>query len=161
MRDVIAAIVALVSLAWLLAIVASPVLPAPLAAAVYRIGSHICHQRPERSFHLFGAQLAVCARCIGIYTGAVVGAAIGRWVWPQASLAVGARRLLVVGAIPTAVTGAVSGPACGRGPTWSRCCGLPLGIAVGLVVMRTVATLHYGGCAPRRPIASNRPPTPI
>jgi len=71
MRDVIAAIVVFLSLGWVLAIVASPVLPAPLAAAVYLIGSHICHQQADRSFHLFGAQLAVCARCTGIYIGAV------------------------------------------------------------------------------------------
>jgi hypothetical protein len=32
----------------------------------------ICHQRPERSFHLLGTQLPVCARCMGIYVGAAV-----------------------------------------------------------------------------------------
>jgi uncharacterized membrane protein len=162
MRDVIAAIIALVSLAWLLAIVGSPVLPAPLAAAVYLIGSHICHQHPDRSFHLFGAQLAVCARCTGIYAGALVGAAIGRWVWPQAALAVGARGLLIAGALPTAVTWSSEWAGIW---VWSNVdravAGLPLGIAVGLVVMRTVATLHYVGCAPRPPIASNPPSIPI
>ncbi len=45
-----------------------------LASLVYAAGSVICHQRPERSFHLFGAQLAVCARCAGIYAGAAVSA---------------------------------------------------------------------------------------
>jgi uncharacterized membrane protein len=40
--------------------------------AVYSLGSAICHQRPERSFHLFGAQLPVCARCVGIYAGAAL-----------------------------------------------------------------------------------------
>jgi uncharacterized membrane protein len=35
--------------------------------------SLICHQRPERSFYLFGAPIAVCARCLGIYLGAAVG----------------------------------------------------------------------------------------
>jgi uncharacterized membrane protein len=33
----------------------------------------VCHQRPERSFVLWGAPLAVCARCTGIYAGAVLG----------------------------------------------------------------------------------------
>lgn len=41
-----------------------------LSAAGYAAGSFICHQRPERSFHLWGAQLPVCARCTGIYLGA-------------------------------------------------------------------------------------------
>jgi uncharacterized membrane protein len=41
-----------------------------LAAVVYGIGSVLCHQRPERSFHVWSVQLPVCARCTGIYVGA-------------------------------------------------------------------------------------------
>jgi hypothetical protein len=41
---------------------------------VYAIGSAICHQLTERSFHLWRAQMPVCARCTGIYFGAVIGA---------------------------------------------------------------------------------------
>jgi uncharacterized membrane protein len=33
----------------------------------------VCHQRPERSFWIFGAEMAVCSRCLGIYLGAAVG----------------------------------------------------------------------------------------
>jgi uncharacterized membrane protein len=44
------------------------------ALAVYALGSVICHQRPERSFHLWSAQLPVCARCTGVYFGAAIGA---------------------------------------------------------------------------------------
>lgn len=33
----------------------------------------VCHQRPERSFVVFGGTVAVCARCLGIYLGAGVG----------------------------------------------------------------------------------------
>lgn len=33
----------------------------------------VCHQRPERSFWIFGAGMAVCARCLGIYLGAAAG----------------------------------------------------------------------------------------
>lgn len=47
------------------------------AGAVYLFGRVICHQRPERSFHWHGVQLPVCARCFGLYAGAVVGAGIG------------------------------------------------------------------------------------
>jgi uncharacterized membrane protein len=43
------------------------------AAMVYAAGSTICHQRPERSFHQDGAQLPVCARCTGLYAGAMSG----------------------------------------------------------------------------------------
>jgi uncharacterized membrane protein len=53
------------------------VVPASLAAVVYGIGSVLCHQRPERSFHLWSVQLAVCARCTGIYVGAAGAALAG------------------------------------------------------------------------------------
>jgi len=32
--------------------------------------SRLCHQDPDRSLVIFGAQLAVCARCMGCYLGA-------------------------------------------------------------------------------------------
>lgn len=39
----------------------------------YRGFALVCHQRPDRSFWLFGAPVAVCARCLGIYLGAAFG----------------------------------------------------------------------------------------
>ncbi len=44
-----------------------------LAFALERGFALVCHQRPERSFWLFGAPVAVCARCLGIYVGAAIG----------------------------------------------------------------------------------------
>ena len=41
-----------------------------LVVAAYAVGSVVCHQLPERSFHLWIAQMPVCARCTGIYFGA-------------------------------------------------------------------------------------------
>jgi uncharacterized membrane protein len=35
------------------------------------VGYAICHQIPERSFHIAGHQLPLCARCTGIYMGAL------------------------------------------------------------------------------------------
>src|SRR5512135_2217325 len=37
------------------------------------VGYAICHQIPERSFHIAGQQLPLCARCTGIYMGALAG----------------------------------------------------------------------------------------
>lgn len=37
------------------------------------VGYAICHQIPERSFHIAGHQLPLCARCTGIYMGALTG----------------------------------------------------------------------------------------
>ncbi len=39
------------------------------ASLIYRIFSFLCHQIPERSFHLEGHPLGVCSRCTGIYAG--------------------------------------------------------------------------------------------
>src|SRR5436190_8573826 len=65
-----------------------------VAFAIYTGCSAICHQRPERSFQLFGHQMPVCARCTGIYAGAAL-AAIALAVasvrvrsrWPAVSIA--------------------------------------------------------------------------
>ena len=49
----------------------------PFIAIVLQRGfALVCHQRPERSFEIFGAHTAVCARCLGIYLGAAVGTAV-------------------------------------------------------------------------------------
>lgn len=44
-----------------------------IGVAMRHAFSLVCHQRPERSFWLFGAPIAVCARCLGIYLGAAIG----------------------------------------------------------------------------------------
>jgi hypothetical protein len=84
------------------------------SAAVYFSGSLLCHQRPERSFHLWTAQFPVCARCAGIYAGAALGAVIGLLMrqpreiglplrGPSSSLA-RARLALAAAAFPSALT---------------------------------------------------------
>jgi len=58
--------------------VISLIVGAPLAAAfnhqqfavaIYHSFKTLCHQLPERSFFIAGHQLAVCARCTGLYGG--------------------------------------------------------------------------------------------
>lgn len=44
------------------------------ALAIFWFFSPVCHQDPARSFWILGAPVAVCARCLGIYLGAAVGA---------------------------------------------------------------------------------------
>ena len=39
------------------------------SASIYETFSFVCHQIPERSFHLAGHQFAVCSRCTGLYSG--------------------------------------------------------------------------------------------
>jgi len=38
-----------------------------LLDTLFNIFNIICHQRPERSFFIFGFQFFLCARCTGIY----------------------------------------------------------------------------------------------
>lgn len=80
-----------------------------LTLAVYGLGGAICHQRDERSFHLFAEQLPVCARCTGLYAGAALAAL---WYVSRPRLApvsapgltTAARRLLAVAALPLAAS---------------------------------------------------------
>jgi predicted membrane protein DUF2085 len=51
------------------------------AFGTYAVGSLVCHQRPERSFFLFGIQMPVCARCLGLYVSAAL-AALGATAMP-------------------------------------------------------------------------------
>ena len=152
---------ALLATVWLVLIVAAPILPIPIAGALYAIGSHICHQRPDRSFHILTSQLPVCGRCTGIYAGAAFGASAAL-VAPFRDFAArsSARAVLFLGAVPTGLTLACEWAGLWKGSNVVRAAaGLPLGIVVALVVVQAAATVHYGGCAQRRPIASNRPST--
>ena len=70
---------------------AAALVAALFACVVYAIGSLVCHQLPERSFHLWSAQMPVCARCTGIYAGAALARLRGDCA-VGGSPAVGARR---------------------------------------------------------------------
>ena len=103
----IEATIAIVAGLWVAALAAAPRLPVVAAAVLYAAGSFICHQIPERSFHLNGFQLPVCARCFGLYVGAALGSVVAAAVAGRASVrAVMNRRVAItlVAAIPTLAT---------------------------------------------------------
>ena len=58
--------------AWTALAIAAPLWKSPW---LYLLFDAVCHQRPERSLWLAGAPMAVCARCLGVYAGAVIGLA--------------------------------------------------------------------------------------
>ena len=62
---------------WVFTIVAPPFLiKAGISASpIYTFFSYICHQIPERSFHILEHQFAVCSRCFGVYFGLLAGIA--------------------------------------------------------------------------------------
>ncbi len=140
-QGLLSSALAAVSSLWVLLLGTAPMLAAQTvagAAVLYATGSLICHQRPERSFSVAGAQLPVCARCYGLYLGIAVGAL----VW-----AVVARRrrtdlnrgvllamLAIVGA-PTAVTVLTAGAGVFDPPNiWRAALALPLGVVAGVAV---------------------------
>ena len=149
---------------WFALLIAGPVLPGSLGAIVYGIGSLVCHQIPERSFHLAGFQLPVCARCLGIYLGAWAGAVlvwmrVGAGQRPVSLAAVTARRLAIAAAIPTLVTVLLESAGMWHPSNITRAtAGFPLGGMLALVVVSALATLHYGECVPPRPIVPKPPP---
>jgi uncharacterized membrane protein len=73
-------------------------------AFVYTVGSVVCHQIPERSFHLSGMQFPVCARCTGLYLGGAIGMALWLASRERNLSSRTARIALLVAAVPTLVT---------------------------------------------------------
>src|SRR2546425_11660592 len=66
------AVVTLMALAIVAFIIGAPLLQSShpaFAASIYKAFSFVCHQIPERSFHLAGHQFGVCSRCTGLYAG--------------------------------------------------------------------------------------------
>ncbi len=121
-----------------------------LASGVYLAGSLVCHQRAARSFHLWGAQLPVCARCLGLYLLVPAGwllmlvAALLKWRPTRAGTdAARIRRwrlLLAFAALPTAATVFLEWAGIAAMTNAVRAvAALPLGAAVGWVIASALA----------------------
>lgn len=106
-----------------------------ITALIYLAGSFVCHQLPERSFHISGTQLPVCARCTGLYLGAAVGM-VALLATPALTLSFPRVRLvLLTSAIPTVVTLATAWLGLwDPGNVVRAALALPLGITVGAIV---------------------------
>ncbi|HSC29963.1 MAG TPA: DUF2085 domain-containing protein [Vicinamibacterales bacterium] len=150
MHRVLAAGLMLASMLWVVLLIAAPLTlsgGSVLAALFYEACGLICHQRPERSFHLAGLPLPVCARCFGLYASGAAGAAAA-WLVVQGEGGSSRyfRRLLLWTAIPTAVTllGEWSGLA-GFSPLTRALAAIPLGAALGWLLVSTVrSNLTHG-----------------
>ena len=152
-----ASAIALAALTWLVALWAATLVTprsgtaaARASAAVFVIGSLVCHQRPERSFHLGTVQLPVCARCLGLYAGGFAGAAAwslmtilkkpsrASLAWLTSSHVV--RRVLIVTAVPTVVSVGLGLAGFWDGTNALRALlALPLGAAIGATVTAVAA----------------------
>jgi uncharacterized membrane protein len=137
---VLAAALTVVAVLWLAVIVAAPALATSgrlpwLAVLIYQFGSLICHQRPERSFHVAGMQMPVCARCFGLYAAGAAGLLLAwivrrSWTPPQVRLVLAAAAVPIALSVALEWAGAIATTNVVRMTT-----GLPLGFAAGLVIV--------------------------
>ena len=110
MQNRLAAFLTIGASVWVAAILAAPyamssrnpVLVA-IASMLYQGAGMICHQRPERSFHVDGVQLPVCGRCFGLYVSGAFGA-VAAWLVARPRTIGRTRLVLLLVAIPTALT---------------------------------------------------------
>jgi uncharacterized membrane protein len=113
-----------------------------LSFAIYQAFSYVCHQLPERSFFIAGHQLAVCARCTGVYlgfSGAVISypliTSLNRTQVPK-------RKWLFVAAVPLAIDFGLGLTGIWENTHWSRfATGALLGIVAVFFVMPALAEL--------------------
>jgi uncharacterized membrane protein len=73
------------------------------AAAIYKVFSFVCHQIPDRSFHLAEHQFAVCSRCTGLYAGFAVAALSYPLVRSLKSTDTPPRLWLILSAVPLTI----------------------------------------------------------
>lgn len=146
MRRALPALLIGSALAWLALLVAAPFalhrhnpLAVVTAASTYRVAARVCHQRPERSFHLAGTQLPVCARCFGLYASGAVAAvaALGAGTRRRTPDVPRARLAFAIAAVPTVATVALEWAGLWYpGNVVRAMAALPLGATAGWVFVR-------------------------
>jgi uncharacterized membrane protein len=89
---------------WLLVVLAPPALHQvgwTGAEQMIRLAfKPVCHQIPARSPKLFGQPTAVCARCLGLYSGLLIGACVLPFLRSLSSRLLAQPRLLLLFTIP-------------------------------------------------------------
>lgn len=90
------------------------------SAAVYQAFRPVCHQIAGRSFHLEGFPLAVCARCFGLYAGALAGLLFYPLARSLKRTDAPHRAWVVAAALPTSVDFALGVLGLWENTHWSR-----------------------------------------
>lgn len=100
-------IVSAIALTLVALIIGAPLLQSSghpaFAFTIYKGFSYVCHQIPERSFHLGGHQFAVCSRCTGLYSGFAVAALIYPLARSLKRTDAPRRLWLILSAVPLAI----------------------------------------------------------
>jgi uncharacterized membrane protein len=125
---------------WTLATFVAPLLTSAISGALYAAGGVVCHQLPTRSFHLSSGPLAVCARCFGLYLGAVIGFGLAAAQRQRIGRFSRAPALIAICAAPTVAT--LAGEWLLAWPVGNPArflAALPLGAAVAMTIGAAVA----------------------
>jgi uncharacterized membrane protein len=77
-----------------------------LQAFCYGLFSPVCHQNPSRCFTFLGYPLGVCARCLGIYSGFLMGTALYPFLKKFSNLTLPKTRIFILMSLPVAIDGA-------------------------------------------------------
>lgn len=138
------------SVAWLALLTAAVLVAHPaLTVIVSRFSSFICHQEPDRTFHIGTAAWAVCARCLGLYSAAPIGALLALTIAWRPRTGRGNFLLLCIAGVPTAATW-LAEHALGWPLGWPMTnvirfvAALPLGAAVAWVMGYTLSDARRG-----------------
>lgn len=108
---------------------------------IYAASHLVCHQIPARTFHVVAGPLAVCARCLGLYLGAVAGGILALALRDRMTVrnAATARWLVAGAAVPTFLT--FAGEWLGQWPIGNITrfvAALPLGAVAAWLVARAL-----------------------
>lgn len=76
---------------------------AQLGSSIYSAFGYLCHQIPERSFHVAGHKFAVCSRCTGLYAGFAVAVLSYPLTRSLNSTGTPSRLWLLLAAVPLAI----------------------------------------------------------
>jgi uncharacterized membrane protein len=96
-------------LVWIAGIVSEPLIRAAggvdsaLLSLLVRVYGRVCHQIGDRSFHIAGHPLAVCARCFGVYVGYMAGLIVYPFTRSLAQTELPPRSWLIAALVPVVV----------------------------------------------------------
>ncbi len=96
-------------LVWIAGIVSDPLIRAAggddstLLSLLAHAYGRVCHQIADRSFHIAGHPLAVCARCFGIYVGYLAGLIVYPFARSLTQTELPPRSWLIAALVPVAV----------------------------------------------------------
>jgi len=99
LRGLLIVTVGLLLIAWLVNT------PPGLLGKADAVGYAVCHRIDARSFHLGERQIPLCARCSGMYLGAVLGIGFQAWLRPRRAGSPPWRVLIALGVLAAAFAG--------------------------------------------------------